>query len=197
MRTEFSRSNQVKKSESLGVWAIYRVYADQTYRVNHLPEKAKMQVFVYTDFGQGILKCAEGEYFLEARTGLVFSADEPFSYRTADKQWHFWWFEFEGTCPCEKGIAYRVMEDQWFGSLGELALDGLKQGKVSPAVYLSCMLNFIKDTFREKTAENSKKIQFLSKIFQKPIPFSNKRCYNNKVSIRLFYYFYYKRGFIL
>ena len=38
---------------------------------------------------------------------------------------------------------------------------------------------------------------FLLIFFEKPIPFSNKRCYNIKVSIRLFYYFYDKRGFIL
>jgi len=153
MRTNFYCTDKMQQNTTLGVWSIYRILADQTYRVRHASEEKGRQVFVYTDLGQGILQCAEGEFVLKARTGLVFSADTPFSYWTAESTWHFWWFEFDGEGACEKGVLYTLGEEQWMGMLGERALERLRLGEASSAVYLSCMLAIMKETSCEKNRE--------------------------------------------
>lgn len=146
MYTDFGVADKIEYNNSIGVYSIYRVLADYSYRVKHLPRKnsfKKRYVFVYTDFGNGLLSCANGDFVLEAHTALIFSMEEAFSYRTMNQQWNFWWFEFEGDITYEVGRLFHLDNDAWMEEMGQLALSGIRERRGTEAAYLTAILAYV------------------------------------------------------
>lgn len=163
MYTDFGVADKINYSSSLGVYSIYRVLADHSYRVNHLPRKGTLKkrfVFLYTDLGNGVLSCVNGDFVLDAHTAVVFSMEEAFSYRTLKQQWNFWWFEFEGDFPNEVGRCYYLKNDSWMEEMGRLALSSLQDGRGMEASYLTAILAFVHESARQ---EKSKEEEMFAK----------------------------------
>ena len=149
MYTDFGVADKVNYNTSLGVYSIYRVFADHSYRVNHLPRKnspKKRFVFVYTDFGKGVLSCANGDFVLEAHTALIFSMETAFTYSTLNQQWNFWLFEFEGDIPYDVGRFFYLKNDSWMEELGRLSLSSLREGRGLESAYLTAILAYVHES---------------------------------------------------
>lgn len=105
----------------LQVRTIWRVRADRTYQVCNPAESSGKQIFVYTDGGCGLLRCSQGEFRLEAGSGLLFTVDTVYQYHPEEDHWDFWWFEFWGEPVCAFGRSYDLREMPWIGELCERA----------------------------------------------------------------------------
>lgn len=149
MYMDYCDGEQTSLCEALTVRRIYRVLADDTYQVNHPVNLTGRKIYIYTDLGQGKLSCCDGEFFLEAGSALVFRADSPFCYSTLGKQWHFWWFEFDGEPACVYGMVYPVKEREWMCELFKRALESLRCSGAGASAYLSCLLSMTAETARE------------------------------------------------
>lgn len=156
-------------NQQISLHLIYRVLADHTYQVSHLPCSCGSMVFVYTDYGIGRLQCPEGEFILSPQTGLLFSADTPFFYETYKEQWNFWWFEFSGTPSCEKGVLYFFRDCSWIETLCEHSLESLRKGTSFAPSYLSCIQSFAADSMRKDRDPDRERFLFAREIIQKKL----------------------------
>lgn len=178
MYTDFGVADKVNYNASLGVYCIYRVFADHSYRVNHLPRinsRKKRFVFVYTDFGSGILSCANGDFVLEAHTALIFSMETAFTYRTLNHQWNFWWFEFDGDIPYDVGRCFHLKNNSWMEEMGRLALFSLREGRGLESAYLTAIL-----AFAHESADKAKSKE--EEIFARAQEMIREMLYHNSVA---------------
>ncbi|MBE5892292.1 MAG: helix-turn-helix transcriptional regulator [Lachnospiraceae bacterium] len=178
MYTDFCVADKVNYNTSLGVYSIYRVFADRSYRVNHLPRKnspKKRFVFVYTDWGSGVLSCANGDFVLEAHTALIFSMETSFTYRTLNQQWNFWWFEFDGDFLYDVGRCFYLKNDSWMEEMGRLALSSLREGRGLESAYLTAIL-----AFAHESADKAKSKE--EEIFARAQELIREKLYHNSVA---------------
>lgn len=151
MHVEYFYAKNPKPNASLYMRNIFRVMADHTYQACHASEEPDKLILVYTDQGQGQLLCGDGEFYLEEKTAVLFSANAPFLYWTARERWDFWWFEFFGDCPCQRGFLYQIQENDWTENLCKKALAAIRTDASSAASYLSCLLVSVAESAAGKT----------------------------------------------
>lgn len=88
--------NQVTENHSpITVDAIYYVFANKDYIVNHL-KIPNSYVLVSTLSGSGTINIDNKSYTLNAGDVFIFDASKVnFNYFCKEISWNFWWFEFQ------------------------------------------------------------------------------------------------------
>lgn len=75
--------------------SVYRLEADASYHVNHLPLPAGHKVLLLVTGGSGHIQWKNRSLTVMNGEALLFSPeDQSFQYHTSDDRWDFWWFEF-------------------------------------------------------------------------------------------------------
>lgn len=99
---DFAECPAENRLPNVDIRTAFHVKGDETYSV---PNGRKQGlVAVMTRAGEGIVTVTAREYRLQAGTVILLDGSDIISYGTADKKWHFWWFEFFSDLPLRAGL---------------------------------------------------------------------------------------------
>jgi len=99
---DFAECAAGNRLPNVDIVTAYHVKGDETYSV--LNGRKQGLVAVMTRAGEGIVTVSAQKYRLKAGTVILLDGNDIISYRTADKKWHFWWFEFFSDLPRRAGL---------------------------------------------------------------------------------------------
>jgi len=179
MYVDHSHREDPRTNSLVWIYDIYRLRADETYRVSHPALSKGRKVLIYTDKGQGKIVCGEKEHLLENNTAFVFDGETPFCYWTEGKEWHFWWYEFCGEDPCRHRFVYSVSENEEIRILCARTMEALRTGEPDSsalaAAYFSALLAFVSETA-------SGEADIVKGLFERIQSFMKEKLYHTNVS---------------
>lgn len=162
MFVDFGTANLPEWTSPVCLHKIFRLKADESYRVNHEPLEIGWQVLIIVTAGSGFLQFGKTSRTIMAGEAFLFSpGDDPFRYHTLGDKWDFWWFEFSGSMELLKD-SY-VFEGSAVSELCETCLKAVKQQNAKAASGLFSAILW--QIFAVEIKENGNKKETL--IFRK------------------------------
>ncbi len=142
-------------SDSVKLARVFKVDADSSYTVHHMPLKLDENILIIVTEGNGRLEFDGFSNNLTAGDVVILNTDgKHFNYNTIGDVWNFWWFEFSGnTEHIYKNIS--LLQNRHLLEICNKCLDfSIVGDQKAASSALSALLTLINLSLKDTTPEN-------------------------------------------